>query len=67
MAATNALAPDVELVGVDLDAALVGEADRLARGEGLTCRFVHGNAFALPEPATVYVSTGVLHHFPEPA
>lgn len=67
LAATQALGADVELVGVDLDAALVGEADRLAREEGLNCRFVHGNAFALPEAATVYVSTGVLHHFRGPA
>ncbi|MFC9331557.1 class I SAM-dependent methyltransferase [Kitasatospora sp. NPDC057015] len=67
LAATGALAPDIELVGVDLDAALVGEAERLARSEGLHCRFVHGDAFALPQAATVYVSTGVLHHFPEPA
>ncbi|MFF2628642.1 class I SAM-dependent methyltransferase [Kitasatospora griseola] len=67
LAATGALAPDVELVGVDLDAALVAEAGRLARSEGLRCRFVHGDAFALPQAATVYVSTGVLHHFPEPA
>ncbi|MFG2335673.1 class I SAM-dependent methyltransferase [Streptomyces yangpuensis] len=67
LAATNALGPDVELVGVDLDAALVGEAERLARAEELGCRFVHGNAFDLPEAATVYVSTGVLHHFRGPA
>ncbi|MFJ8444339.1 class I SAM-dependent methyltransferase [Kitasatospora griseola] len=67
LAATGALGPDTELIGVDLNAALVGEADRLARAERLDCRFVHGNAFTLPEAATVYVSTGVLHHFPEPA
>ncbi|MGW4380955.1 class I SAM-dependent methyltransferase [Kitasatospora sp. NPDC004531] len=67
LAATGALGADVELLGVDLDAALVGEAGRLARAEELNCRFVHGDAFALPEAATVYVSTGVLHHFPEPA
>ncbi|WP_240103107.1 class I SAM-dependent methyltransferase [Streptomyces sp. MUM 16J] len=67
LAATNALGTDVELIGVDLDAALVGEADRLARAEGLNCRFVCGNAFDLPESATVYVSTGVLHHFRGPA
>ncbi|PKV83320.1 methyltransferase family protein [Streptomyces sp. TLI_146] len=67
LAATNALGPDVELVGVDLDAALVAEAGRLARAEGLDCHFVHGNAFALPEAATVYISTGVLHHFRGPA
>ncbi|GAA1217840.1 hypothetical protein GCM10009665_04660 [Kitasatospora nipponensis] len=67
LAATGALGPDVELVGADLDAALVGEADRLARAERLACRFVHGNAFDLPEAATVYISTGVLHHFPADA
>ncbi|WP_329376143.1 class I SAM-dependent methyltransferase [Streptomyces sp. NBC_01351] len=66
LAAHGALGPDVELVGVDLDSALVGEAGRLARAEGLDCRFVHGNAFDLPEAATVYVSTGVLHHFRGP-
>ncbi|MFJ5552173.1 class I SAM-dependent methyltransferase [Streptomyces sp. NPDC093225] len=67
LAATGALGTDVELVGVDLDAALVGRAEQLAREEALDCRFVHGNAFALPEAATVYVSTGVLHHFRGPA
>ncbi|MFE4637057.1 class I SAM-dependent methyltransferase [Streptomyces sp. NPDC056773] len=67
LASTGALGPNVELIGVDLDAALVAEADRLARAEGLDCRFVHGNAFDLPEVATVYVSTGVLHHFRGPA
>ncbi|MFE9174458.1 class I SAM-dependent methyltransferase [Streptomyces kebangsaanensis] len=67
LATTNALGADVELVGVDLDAALVGEADRLAEAEGLNCRFVRGNAFGLREAATVYVSTGVLHHFRGPA
>ncbi|MFE0176543.1 class I SAM-dependent methyltransferase [Streptomyces sp. NPDC059002] len=67
LAATRALGPDVELIGVDLNAALADEAERLARAEGLDCRFVHGNAFDLPEAATVYVSTGVLHHFRGPA
>nr|WP_223184527.1 class I SAM-dependent methyltransferase [Streptomyces sp. CBMA152] len=67
LAATHALGPDVDLVGVDLDAALVAEAGHLARAEGLDCRFVHGNAFDLPEAATVYISTGVLHHFRGPA
>lgn len=66
LASTRALGADVELVGVDLDAALVGEAERLARAEGLGCRFVHGNAFDLPQAATVYVCTGVLHHFRGP-
>lgn len=39
------------------------EAARLAADEGLDCRFVHGDAFALPESAaTIYVSNGLLHH-----
>ncbi|RVU27843.1 class I SAM-dependent methyltransferase [Streptomyces antnestii] len=63
LAASGVLGPDVDLVGVDFNAALVREAERLARAEGLPCRFVRGDAFALDEPATVYVSTGVLHHF----
>ncbi|MFJ6138244.1 class I SAM-dependent methyltransferase [Kitasatospora sp. NPDC092286] len=63
IAATGVLGPDVELLGVDLNAALVAEAERLARAEHLPCRFVHGDAFQLDEPGTVYVSTGLLHHF----
>ncbi|WP_327351225.1 class I SAM-dependent methyltransferase [Streptomyces sp. NBC_01304] len=101
LAASGALGPDVDLLGVDFNAALVTEADRLARDEGLDCRFVQGDAFALgpaaevvsaprragapgerpgtpgpskgpsdpqavAEPTTVYVSTGVLHHFRGP-
>jgi SAM-dependent methyltransferase len=61
LAATGTL-DDVELCGVDFNAALIGEASRLASGERLNCRFVHGDAFGLPEAATVYISTGVLHH-----
>ena len=63
LAASGALGPDTDLVGVDDNAALVTEADRLARAEDLPCRFVRGDAFTLDEPATVYVSTGLLHHF----
>ncbi|MDG4866112.1 class I SAM-dependent methyltransferase, partial [Streptomyces sp. T-3] len=66
LAASGALGPDVDLLGVDFNAALVAEAGRLAKDEGLDCRFVQGDAFALAEPATVYVSTGVLHHFRGP-
>lgn len=60
--AVSGVLGDVELCGVDLNAALVAEANRLAAAEGLSCQFVHGDAFALPSPATVYISTGVLHH-----
>jgi SAM-dependent methyltransferase len=66
-AASAELGEDVELIGVDFNPALVAEATRLAEKERLKCRFVCGDAFALTEPATVYISTGVLHHFPAEA
>lgn len=67
-AATGALGPDVELVGVDLDRTLVETATMLAAAEGLRCTFVAADAFApagvITDPArTVVISTGVLHHF----
>ncbi|MEV6842452.1 class I SAM-dependent methyltransferase [Actinoplanes sp. NPDC051411] len=61
LAATGVLG-DVELCGVDFNAALVDEANRLADAEGLPCRFVHGDAFALPRDAPIYISNGLLHH-----
>ncbi|MFC7617218.1 class I SAM-dependent methyltransferase [Actinokineospora soli] len=61
MAASGDL-PDVDLVGVDFNPALVAEATRLAAEESLPCRFLVADAFALPEDATVYLSNGVLHH-----
>jgi SAM-dependent methyltransferase len=61
LAATGVLG-DVELCGVDLNRVLVDRAGELAAVEGLDCRFVYGDAFNLPEPATVYISSGVLHH-----
>ena len=70
MAASCALGPDVELVGVDLNLALVAEARRLAGREGLACRFACGDAFrpglAVEDGAcSVVISTGLLHHLPE--
>jgi SAM-dependent methyltransferase len=56
------LGDDVDLVGVDLNATLVTEARRLAEVEGARCTFVHGDAFTV-EPATIYLSSGVVHHF----
>jgi len=69
LAHEQALGPDVELVGVDLNGALVAEATRLAGMERLECRFVHGDAVA-PGTAvddgarTVVISSGLLHHLP---
>lgn len=54
---------DVELVGADFNAALIKEANSLAQTENLNCKFVVGNAFSLSEPADIYLSTGILHHF----
>ncbi|HEY0322386.1 MAG TPA: methyltransferase domain-containing protein [Pyrinomonadaceae bacterium] len=59
----SALGTDVELIGADYNAALVEEAGQLARAENLTCSFVVANAFRLKSPATIYLSTGILHHF----
>ena len=67
LAACGGLGQSVELIGADYNAALVGEARRLAREEGLDCSFVVADAFRLGEPADVLLSTGVLHHFRGPA
>ncbi|MGH3396576.1 MAG: methyltransferase domain-containing protein [Streptosporangiaceae bacterium] len=71
MAAASALGPDVELVGVDLNPVLVAEARRLAEREGLSCRLVQGDALrpgvaVLDGASCVVMSTGLLHHLPEP-
>ncbi len=71
LAATAALGDDVELVGVDLNPALIGQASKLAEREALDCRFVPGDALELgvgveDGPRTVVMSTGLLHHLPEP-
>ncbi len=53
---------DVDLCGVDFNTALVEHASQLASRERLSCRFIRGDAFTLSEQATVFISTGVLHH-----
>ncbi|MBD0373554.1 MAG: class I SAM-dependent methyltransferase [Pyrinomonadaceae bacterium] len=63
LAANAPLGDDVELIGADFNVALVREAQRLAEAENLTCSFVVANAFRLEHPATIYLSTGILHHF----
>jgi SAM-dependent methyltransferase len=62
LAAHGTLGPDVVLTGADYNAPLVRAANRFAQAEHLACRFVVENAFQLDEPATVYLSTGVIHH-----
>lgn len=63
LAKQGRLEPDVQLTGVDFNHALVNEARRLASIENLDCRFEVANAFSLSEPASIFLSTGVLHHF----
>ena len=63
LAASGSLGDDVELMGVDFNVALLNEAQRLATIENLRCKFAVANAFQLKEPATVFISTGILHHF----
>lgn len=63
LAAYGDLGDDVDLCGVDQNGVLVRGAAALAKEEGLRCRFVHGDAFELHEPAHIYLSTGVIHHF----
>lgn len=63
LAAYAGFDPRVELIGCDYNRALVGAAQQAAEEEQLSCRFVVGNAYELREPAHVYLSMGVLHHF----
>jgi len=68
LAAQTPLASEgVELLGVDLNSALIREANRLSRAENLPCHFVHGDAFSPDHSGQVYLSTGVIHHFRGPA
>jgi SAM-dependent methyltransferase len=63
LAAHGELGADVELMGCDYNAALVNQAQALADEERLACRFVAQNAFRLEAEATLFTSTGVIHHF----
>ncbi len=63
LAAHGGLGADVELVGCDYNAPFVRFAAALAAEEHLACSFVVANAFRLDEPATIFTSTGVIHHF----
>ena len=63
LAASGSLGDDVQLMGVDFNVALLNEAQRLATIENLSCKFEVANAFRLDEPATIFISTGILHHF----
>lgn len=66
-AKTGELGPDVEIVGYDFNSSLLQAAERLAAEEQLQTAFVVGDAFELDTPATVYISSGVIHHFRGPS
>ena len=63
LAAHGDLGYDVELIGADYHPALIGEAMRLAKQEDLPVTFRVANAFRLDPPGSMYLSTGVVHHF----
>jgi SAM-dependent methyltransferase len=63
LAAHGRLGRDVQLIGCDMNRGLVEAARRLAERESLSCDFRVANAFTLAEPAHLFVSTGVVHHF----
>jgi len=63
LASRGAVGADVELIGADFNPALVAAATALAEEESLACRFLVADAFVLDEPAAIFLSTGVLHHF----
>jgi SAM-dependent methyltransferase len=65
LAAHGRLGRDVELIGCDMNAALIEAARAWADEEHLVCEFKVANAFTLTEPGHVFLTTGVLHHFNE--
>lgn len=56
----------VKLTGCDYNRALIAAANDAKRAEDLNCDFVIGNAFRLRQPAHIYISMGVVHHFRGP-
>ena len=62
-AATHALGDRVRMIGVDFNETLLAGARSLADLENLDCEFIAGDAFELDVGATVFMSTGVVHHF----
>ncbi len=66
LAARGNLGADVELYGCDYNRALVAAASEAAKGERLRCEFKVANAFRLADPATIFTSSGFLHHFRGP-
>ena len=63
LAARARFSPDVELIGVDFNPALIAETQRLAHLENLNCSFLLADAFRLDHPAHIFLTTGVIHHF----
>jgi SAM-dependent methyltransferase len=57
----------IEIVGMDLNSALIREATRLAAVEKLNCHFFHGDAFSREHSGHIFLSTGVIHHFRDEA
>ncbi|HYL63391.1 MAG TPA: class I SAM-dependent methyltransferase [Candidatus Methylomirabilis sp.] len=54
---------DIGLTGMDLNSALIAEANRLAAAEELACEFLHRDAFSRDLTSHIFLTTGVIHHF----
>lgn len=68
--ARTAALPNVDIVGVDLNADLLDLAEALRAADGIDCTFVHGDALdpslGLLDADTVVISSGLLHHLRGP-
>jgi SAM-dependent methyltransferase len=62
LSAHGRLGRDVELIGCDMNLALIAAARAFADEEALSCEFRAANAFRLDAPAHIYLSNGVVHH-----
>lgn len=65
LAANQIASDDLTLIGVDFNAALIDHAQKLARAENLQVEFKVANAFHLDLSVDIFISSGVLHHFPK--
>ena len=64
LAAHNVASEDISLLGVDFNETLISYAQDLAQAEQLDVQFQVGNAFNLNVDVDIFISSGVLHHFP---
>ena len=67
VATYSSVSQDISLLGVDFNQTLISYAKELAKSEKLDVEFRVANAFELDVPVDIFISSGVLHHFPNDA